>query len=167
MSGPSFSDSSWSAMLYVWGSQSRGSRPRLSSETLEQWLRRPELVCHGRVTYHTIWFSKWPVRLGIFNVLQQEESPKIMNAYSTFLLNNLSQVPDASKWADDQWVLFAWFFLYWHQMFPMPRNPSLSLGQIGIGACPASKGEFKITTLPLIINPVFYIENSVHAWAAG
>lgn len=49
MSGPTFSDNSRSAMLCVQGSQSKGGRPRLSSETLELWLRWPELVCHGIV----------------------------------------------------------------------------------------------------------------------
>lgn len=32
---------------------------------------------------------------GVFNVLQQEESPEVPNSDSAFLLSNLSQMPDA------------------------------------------------------------------------
>lgn len=51
--------------------------------------------------HHTTRPSKWPARLGVLNVLQQEESPEIIISYRAFPLNNVSQVPDVSKWGDE------------------------------------------------------------------
>ena len=93
--------------------------------------------------HHTTWSSKWPVRLGVFNVVQQEESPETTNSYKAFLLNNSSQVPHASKFLPD----FSHFFSI---LIPIVSHAGKPLTQswTAEGWC---LQEFKITSL------VFYL----------